>query len=271
VAAESVAVRLATPAGSSLRTAWSVGQLIIGVVAAASCHALNFLLQVADNADTGMLDLCLKPLRLWVRTCYGLPRRLWLVNTLACGTIAVLMSFVVIGGLPYDRLWDWGFKQPPKQNLMGAVIDRMKQIDGNDGADNLEDAVKDFAGSQNPDGDNNKKHTPKPRQNSDCIILGYHLDRDGKLAWLVLGTTQRGHLVFAGRVAPRLSDDETHELLQSLQAIKTDRPLIKVDNVSAFWVSPKFTCRVSSTEQMQDGRLKDLEWDQLLGTMEIKE
>ena len=39
------------------------------------------------------------------------------------------MSLVVIGGIPYERLWDWGFKEPPKQNLMGAVMDRAKQLD----------------------------------------------------------------------------------------------------------------------------------------------
>lgn len=268
VVAESVAGRLVTTEGSMLRTKWSIGQLLIGVIAALGCHLFNFLLQVADNADTGMLDIVLKPLRLWTRTCQGLPRRQWLVTAPLCGIVALIMSFAVIGGIPYDRLWDWGFKQPPKQNLMGAVMDRVKELDNENGADSLEDAVKDFAGSQTPDDDTVIK--PAPRQNSDCVVLGYQLDRDGKLSWLVLGTVYRGQLAFAGRVAPQLSEAERLELTQALQLLKMDRPLIKIDNVSAVWVSPKFTCRVSSTEQRGDGRLKDLEWEQMLGTMELK-
>lgn len=269
VIAESVAVRFATTDGSWLRTKWSIGQLLIGIIAAVCCHLLNFLFQVSDNADTGMLDLFLKPLRLWSRTCSGLPKRLWLVNTPICGIVAAIMSAAVIGGLPYDRLWDWGFKQPPKQNLMGAVMDRVKELDSKNGADNLEDAVKDFAGTQNTDAKDGKKDEDKPKQNSDCIILGYQVDRDGKLSSLVLGTAYHNQLVLAGTVTPKLSDDEAQELLESLEAIKSDSPFITVNTISAFWVQPKYTCRVQSTEQRKDGRLKDPEWDQLLGTMEM--
>lgn len=270
VVAESVAARFITPEGSSLRTTWSIGQLLIGFVAAAGCHLLNFFLQVADNADTGMLDIFLRPLRLWTRTCSGLPKRLWLVNAPICGIVAVVMSLAVIGGIPYDRLWDWGFKQPPKQNLMGAVMDRVKEMEGKDGADNLEDAVKDFAGSQDTEAKDQKKEEDKPKQNADCIIMGYQVDRDGKLSSLVLGTAYHSQLVLAGTVTPKLSDDEAKELLTSLEAIKADRPFITVNTVSAFWVKPKFTCRVTSTEQQRDGKLKEIEWDQLLGTMDLK-
>lgn len=269
VVAESVAVRLATPLGSSLRSVWSIGQLFFGIVAVVGCHFFNFLLQVADNADTGMLDVFLKPLRLWARTCSGLPKRLWLVNAPICGFTAAVMSLAVIGGVSYDHLWDWGFKQPPKQNLMGAVMDRVKELDGKDGANNLEDAVKDFAGTQNTDAKDGKKDEDKPKQNSDCIILGYQLDRDGKLSSLVLGTAYHSQLVLAGTVTPKLSDDEAQELLKSLEPLKTDSPFITVNTISAIWVKPKLTCRVMSTEQQKDGKLKDPEWDQLLGTMEL--
>lgn len=270
VVAESVATRLLTPDGSSLRTTWSIGQLLVGFVAAVGCHLLNFFLQVSDNADTGMLDIFLRPLRLWTRTCSGLPKRLWLVNSPICGVVAVAMSLFVIGGIPYDRLWDWGFKQPPKQNLMGAVMDRVKEMEGKDGADNLEDAVKDFAGTENVDAKNSKKEEDKPRQNADCIILGYQLDNDGKLSSLVLGTAYHSQLVLAGTVTPKLSERESQELLESLQAIKADHPFITVNTISAFWVQPQYTCRVTSTEQRKDGKLKEPEWDQLLGTMKLQ-
>lgn len=275
VIAESVVARLVTPSGSSLRMYWSLAQLVIGFSVAANCHVLNFLSRAADDSDIGLLDLLLKPIRLWLRTFHWLPRRLVLVNSAACGIVAVIMSLVVIGGLPYERLWDWGFKAPPKQNLMGAVMDRVKELDSQ-GSDNLEDAVKDFAGTQDTtgDGDLNAPAIPKPeekpRQNSDCVILGFQLDRDGALSTLVLGTAYHNRLTFAGTVTPKLAEDEAKELVQSLQAIKSDRPLVKVSTVSAFWVRPVYTCRVTTTEQTKDGLLKSIEWDQLLGTMELK-
>ncbi len=86
----------------------------------------------------------------------------------------------------------------------------------------------------------------------------------------MLGTAYHNRLTFAGTVTPKLAEDEAKELVQSLQAIKSDRPLVKVSTVSAFWVRPVYTCRVTTTEQTKDGLLKSIEWDQLLGTMELK-
>jgi hypothetical protein len=116
--------------------------LAIGVVTAVGCHFFNFMLMAADDAGIGLLDLFLKPLRLWTRTCQQLPKRLWFFNALVCGLTAAAMSPLVIGGIPYERFWDWGFKEPPKQNLMGAVVDRMKQLESKNGSDNLEDAIQ---------------------------------------------------------------------------------------------------------------------------------
>ena len=106
------------------------------------------------------------------------------------------MSFLVIGGLPYERLWDWGFKPPAKQDLMAAVMDRAKQVENNK-ADSLEEAVGDFAGKAGLD---EEKTPPKPRKNTDCVIIGYQFDKDGRLSALVLGTAHLGKLVYAGNV-----------------------------------------------------------------------
>ena len=68
VVVESIVARFATPAESALRTTWSLTQLAIGVLAFVGCHIFNFLTLVADDADVGLLDLVLKPLKLWMRT-----------------------------------------------------------------------------------------------------------------------------------------------------------------------------------------------------------
>ena len=213
-----------------------------------------------------MLDLLLKPLKLWGKTCRNLPKRLWFFNALICGVTAVIMSLVVIGGIPYERLWDWGIKQPPKQNLMGAVMDRAKEIESKD--QSLEEAINDFAGKGGVDGAEEKKAEPeKPRQRTDCVVLGYKVDREGRLTTLLLGTAYRSQLVFAGRVTPKMTDGELTELLAALKLLATKKPFISIAAEDTLWVQPRVACRVTYAEQLRNGFLRNAEWDTLLGAM----
>ncbi len=267
VVTESVAARLATPADSWARTAWSLSQMAIGFIAVVGCHIFNFLVLAAEDAEIGLLDLLLKPLRLWIRAIQNLPTRIWVADSAACGLVAVVLSILVIGGIPYDRLWDWGGKQPPKQDLMAAVMRQMQNMDDGKQADDLEKSVTDFAGDKG-DGqkDKPKADPPKPQQNADCVILGYVLDRDGRLSTLLLGTAAGGQLVYAGNVAPKLSDDELKALAESLATIQAKKPIIKIE-AEATWVQPRYTCRVGFTQRTKGGGLRDIEWDKMLGTI----
>ncbi|MCI0332029.1 MAG: hypothetical protein L0228_02235 [Planctomycetes bacterium] len=267
VVIESVAVRFATPEDGGLRTAWSLAQLGLGVIAVAACHIFNFVVLAAEDADFGVMDLFVKPLKLWLRAVRYLPTRLWVANTAACGLAAIIMSLVVIRGIPYERLWDWGFEQPVKQDLMGAVMDRAKELDSRND-DDLEEAIGDFAGSQDAaaGGELPKATPPKPRTKSDCVILGYQVDRDGRLSTLLLGSARRGKLTYAGRVTPEMSDDELSSLLMELTAIKSLQPFISIE-AEATWVKPKFTCRITYGERLKGGQLRDVKWDRLLGSM----
>jgi hypothetical protein len=264
VVAESVIARFATPADGALRTTWSLSQLAAGFVVVAGCHIFNFLVCAADDADFGVLDLFLKPLKLWIRAAHNLPHRLWVTNSAACGLAAMVLSLAVIGGIPYERLWDWGFQAPVKQNLMGAVMDRAKQLDSRNGADNLEDAIGDFAGSQGIEGEETKMPPPKPRSQADCVIIGYQVDRDGRLATLFLGTAHRKKLIYAGRVTPDLPDEELQSLLESLEAAQRKGAFIPMQ-LKANWVEPKFACRVTYGERLKSGQLRDIQWDTLMG------
>jgi hypothetical protein len=267
VIVESIVARMATPADSALRTAWSLAQLAVGVIGAVVGHVVNFLALAADDAEIGLLDLLLKPVKLWARAVQNLPARLWVSNAAASGLVAAVMSLIVIGGIPYDRLWDWGFKEPPKKDLMGAIMDRMKKVDSGKGADDLEQAIGDFAGSQDADGkDKHKPEPPKPKSNADCVILGYLLDNNGRLATLLLGTANRGELVYAGTVTPKLSDNDLRQLGEMLHAIPSKRPIIKIES-DATWVQPKYTCRVSFAQRTKSGHLHEIEWDKMLGSI----
>jgi hypothetical protein len=267
VVIESVAARFATPADSWTRTTWSLSQLALGLFAACGCHIFNFLTIVADDAEVGMLDLLLKPLKLWGRAIENLPTRLRVVNTAISGLTAAVLSVLVIGGIPYDRLWDWGLKQPAKQDLMGAVMEQVQKADGK-GDEDLEKSINDFAGKKGDEAnDKPKADPPKPKKNADCVILGYVLDRDGRLSSLVLGTVDASHLVYAGNVTPNLPEDGMKQLLATLKAIVSQRPLIHVD-YEATWVQPKLTCRVNFGEKSNTGRLHNIEWDSLLGSID---
>lgn len=267
----SILVRIVTPAGSSVRTTWSLSQLLIGCLAFAGMHVLNFLLMVGDDADTGALDLILRPIKLWIKAFKHMPTRLWVANTAAAGLTASTMSIVVIGGLPYERLWDWGFKQPPKQNLLGAIAQQAQKVKG-EGADNLEDAVADFADSQNLDEQNQQQKSPptppKIQKEVDCVILGYRVDGQGQLMTLILGTAHRGRLVFAAAVSPKLDDKQSQDLLDDLQAIQTGQSLLTTQ-MSANWVQPVFVCRVKCDKQdPQTGRLVNATWEELIGEVD---
>jgi hypothetical protein len=267
VIVESVAARLITASNSHLRMIWSLTQLATGALVFAGFYVFNFLTVAADDADMGVLDLILRPFKTWMCTLRGLPARLWVVDSAACGLTAAVMSIVVIGGIPYHVLWDWGFKEPPKQNLIGAVMSRMQKSEDK-GADNLEDAVGDFAASQDLD---SKKPEPKPvpqkqRERADCVILGYLDDGKGRIATLVLATSHRGKLVYAGQVAPQVTDDEMAELARKLSSVKTTRPFLAI-RTTAIWVTPKFTCRVTFKKRSESGGLTDIQWDRLLGEL----
>jgi hypothetical protein len=262
VIVESVIVRLATPVGSPLRTTWSLAQLFLGGLTIFCCHVFNFLVLAAEDTDVGLIDIVVKPVKLWVRTCRGLPARLRVVNLAACGLTAVLMSIVVIGAIPYERLWDWGITPPAEQNLMGAVMDRVNELE-DDGDKDLEEAIGDFAGKAGIE----EPPPPKPRRKADCVIIGYKLDKEGRLSTLVLGTAHLGQLVYAGGVAPPARDEaQSAELLAKLVAIRTQQRVLPVE-IDAVWVKPQYACRVSYTERRRSGFLEVIEWDAFLGKL----
>jgi hypothetical protein len=101
------------------------------------------------------------------------------------------------------------------------------------------------------------------------VILGYQVDKEGRLSALVLGTTHLGRLVHAGSVTPKMSEMELSELLQLLARNRAAEPIIMVESDRTFWVKPKFTCRVSYI-QNKKGQLSDIEWVRMLGTIQVK-
>ena len=269
---ESVAARLLLDADGAVRTYWSVTQLFGGAGLYAACHTVAFALLMKSDGSTNLTDIFLHPLQSWSLVLRELPRRQWVCHVGFSGLTAAAMAILVIGGLPYERLLDWGAKPPPKMSLMGAVMSQAQE--GGDDEKTLEEAVTDLGGTQNVDQDGKKKKkrkpAPKPRQNDDCVILGYQTTSDGLIHTILLGGENYGKLIYAGKVTPELSVEENRALAKQLAGLKTRRPFVKVPVENAHWFSPNFVCRVSFQRKGKRGGLYDTKLEYLIGIMEMK-
>ena len=269
---ESVAIRLLTVEGSILRTNWSLTQLYCGTGLFAACHTIAFALLMKATSDTNLTDIFLHPIQSWSLVLREMPKRQWVCYAGFSGITAAFMSIIVIGGLPYERLLDWGTKPPPKQSLLGAVMSQAQKIEADDNK-SLEESIADFAGSQNLDDDGKKKKPkpkPMPRVEEDCIILGYQVTSDGLIYSLLLGGEHYGKLVYSGKVSLKIPVEENRKLAEELTALKSHRPYIKVPVDEARWVRPQYVCRVSYRRKGKQGGLFDLELVDLRGIVELK-
>ncbi len=181
---------------------------------------------------------------------------------------AVLCTFIVIGGLPYDEVWNWGFKPPAKKNLLGAIAEKAGAGQGEE--QSMEEAVGSFAKNAAVDGNLPEGAKPKDptgeaaRQTIDALIVGYELTTNGKIDRFFLATEQNGKLFYAGRVRPSLTEEQAAELPARLSAARAPRPFINVPG-SAIWLQPRFTCRVTYHKRVESGMLQGMIWEDLLG------
>lgn len=273
---ESVIIRL-TFSESKLYTTWSLAQLAIGFTVFSHCHLLNYIALASDDSDTALLDFILKPLKIWIHAARQLPRKWLFFDSGLVGLAAVIGSLAIIGGIPYDRMLDWGIKERPQTNLLGAVMEQAAKHADDDTDMTMEEAIEALAGNAgvgNLDGDGDDKgQASKPeskhRQKLDCVILGFRADKEGNIMTLILGAAHYGKLRYAGRVEPVLDDEENAELLEQLLAARTHRPFLPLQ-LSAIWVRPVYACRVSFTGRQKDGRLEEIEWRKMLGEIKFK-
>lgn len=71
------------------------------------------------DSRLGGMDMLTKPLAIWGPTIGELPeseRRLILGSG---GFTGLLCAFLVVGGMDYDRLFDWGIEPPPPKKSKG--------------------------------------------------------------------------------------------------------------------------------------------------------
>ena len=262
-----VAIRVASLANPSLQTYAGVTGLVAGATVLLVAHVIGFLLNSFEDAESSVSDLVIKPFKSWKVILSGLPERLWLANTANAALSTVLTSALIVGGIPYERLLDWGFKARPKANLVGMIADQAAKNQGK-GSDNLEDAVEELAGTADGLKKNDKKPPKVVRQRLECLILGYRTDRDGQLTELLLAADQKGKLKSIGSVQPDLSGGEKIELVDRFKQSTASRPFVKTSD-SAIWLRPRFTCRVTYNDWPNGKRPRGLKWEELLDEVKL--
>jgi hypothetical protein len=266
-----VAARVTTEASPSYRTLWGVSLLLGGAMTALVAHITCFVLMSSDDAELGVADLLVKPLKAWSRLLAELPRRVTVLNAANAGVTATLGAALVVGGIPYENLLDWGFKARAKPNLAGMIAEQAQQMGGKDKS--MEEAVNDFAGKAAGDLTADKPEVETPRTKLDCVVVGYTARGDTQtgekqIDSLLIAADARGKLKYVGAVRPRLEKQEMRELLRKFEQSPASRPLVAT-NATAVWVRPKFTCRVTYTEWPDGGRPKQIEWDSLMEEVQL--
>lgn len=267
--AAAIAVRIALTQAPQWHITVGVTGLLVGIMVTLAAHVTGFVFASSEDADLGVMDVLIKPLKAWKPLLAGLPARLWLANTLNAGLTTSLSAMLLVGGIPYERLLDWGFKPRAKQNLVAMIAEQAAKAPGS-GAKSLDDAVGDFAGKAgNVEGDAKPKPTPeKARTNLECLVIGYQVDKDGKLQQLLLAADNGGRLKYVGAVRPKLEPEEAAKLLERFAASVASRPLVKT-NQSGVWLRPRFMVRATYTEWPEGRRPRDLSFDQLMDEVSL--
>jgi hypothetical protein len=259
----SVGARLLLPDGP-VRTTWSVTQIFVGLAVVGTCHCLAYLCAIAEDASMSPLDIILRPLKLWGGVVRELPKKLRLLSGATCSITAVIGSMLIIGSLPYAVLLDWGFKQPPKQQLLGAIAARAQQVGVGD-EEGLEEAMNEFVDKA---GVNGEEKDDGPKLKLDCVIIGYTITGTNPetITSLVIAREHLGKLMFIGTVRGGF-DEELQGYLEEFREIPRPQPFVAIPvAIDAQWVQPYYTCRIKYRKgDEQSGRLEGVEYDTMLG------
>lgn len=269
----SVAVRVATPDDSFGRCAWSSMQLLVGGLTFAGVHCYVFIRASMKNDSYSYWDVIVRPLEVWRPTLRQLPettRRVWAGMW---GLTAALCAVLIIGGIDYGAVTrDWGFRARPKQNLMKQIKDQMMAAadDAETSADNLGDAVKDFAGDDDAKKKANKKDSDLEMLSAECVVIGYNTNnKTGKISELLLASLVNGKLAYVGAVSKGISPALEEQLAARLPELGQEKPLVKC-NYLAKWVKPVVTCRTSFQSWSEQKMLQRPVLQELLADVDAK-
>ena len=233
---ESAAVRLLTPDGSFVRSAWSGAQFLTGLVAFFGCQFAGFWIMMRDDSTATVLDAILKPFKVAGVLFRGLPKRFWIVNTGVCGLVAVLAAVCIIGSVPYHVLWSWTVDYRSSSHLEDALS---RQGGGSEVVEQQEELK---------------------RTTINCLIIGYQLNEDGNLGSVLVAREHNGRLRYVGGIPPTGESAQLFELREQLLGATQNTPVMPME-FTANWVAAKYSCEISYVAEQDNGILTDVRWE----------
>lgn len=266
ILAVTIAGRLLLPSSAVVFEFWGVWQLVVGLAVVVVLHVLCFVMTASSDTSIGLFDIIASPLKAWFKTFAKLPERQWLVIGATNGVMLSLTAALVIGHINWDRLWDWNIHAHTKTSLVQAIAEAA----GNGPTEgDLEESIEDFTGKAGQVDDQEqgsakpKNADPTQRENADCLIIGFELNDLDQLDKLYLAHEVMGRLYYAGTLEPKLEPEAMAKLKSGLMRSRTGTPLVKTGHV-ATWVKPRFPVRVTYTVTSTDGKLRDMEIEEML-------
>ncbi|EDL60938.1 hypothetical protein [Gimesia maris] len=255
---------------------WTITQATVGLMMFLVGHFIAYLNAVSRSADFSILSIIVTPFKIWRPAIRRFPQGAWKLDLAVWGLTLVVGAFAIVGGFEFNSLFkDWGVKKTANVNLLSSVVDQSKSADGEGGADNIEDALNDFAGGTEeedsaasaakakaaavaqaamPAPEEEPKPEPEPvaepetapRLESDCLLVGYSALPNGTIDAVLLASSYNKQLVYAGYIrGSELPEDIRLEWQKRLPQLEQKQPFVKTSQV-ATWIKPRITLKVSS-------------------------
>ncbi len=268
----SVAVRLLIPVNNIARPIWAISQYLLGTIVFLMVHIIAYLYAIAEDSTISIPDIFLRPLKIWGPTFGSLPGTSRRVCLGVWGWTASVLALSVVGGIPYHLLWEMGPEEQAKVNLLQAVTEQARSVEGD--AESLEDAIEDFTGEAGDDEDEESEEAvsyeaPSRDRRIDCLIIGYESDNQGSFLSLALGAMRKGKLRYVGSVSNKYIAPEIRaEMMETMRQNEQATPFIKSKSSKFTWLAPKLTCRVGFNAWNTSGRLKNVVFQKQLGNLD---
>ena len=248
----SLAARFMVPQGPP-RAIWTYAQFIIGVVALLAAHVLCYMFAIMVNDTLSFLDIIIKPFVIWKATLDELPKTIKRVAMGGWGLTAAIFAALVVGGVRYDEIIDWG-KVPPKKKLKPTVT---IPIDAPPDDKSMEESLEDFK-EQAGVGELTDEQLQKLKGNRQkmvkCLIIGFTPNRESDFDSLVLAVEEGVKWRYAGVMREGVPVEVRSLLNQRMRTIRRSSPVVPCD-VKAIWLEPKLMCTVWYEDWGADQRL----------------
>ncbi|MCH8047525.1 MAG: hypothetical protein IID44_27840 [Planctomycetes bacterium] len=277
VIAFSIVGRLITPAQSGPRALWAFAQFLVAFLVFAAAHVWAFVKASMIDSRLGGMDMLTKPLAIWGPTIGELPeseRRLILGSG---GFTGLLCAFLVVGGMDYDRLFDWGIEPPPpkkSKGLSGANAGgggseddgpTVNDVGSGSGAGTEEEDTGTGKTDADAGGAESKEDKLRPKK-IDCVVIGYLPNEKSpeKFDALVLAANVRGRLRAVGIVRRGVPDEMRAEITSRFSELRCPRPIVPCHLPKAIWLKDGVRCRVRFAKWVQRKTIRNVRFDALL-------